>query len=416
MELSWKKKFFTIYLGQAFSIIGSTTVQFAIVWYLTKQTQSALTLTTATIAGFLPGAILGAFAGVFVDRHNRKKIMILADGFIALSSISLALAFLYLGNPSIWFIYLILFLRGLGGTFHMPAMQATIPTLVPQSELTKAGGWASFVTSGSNILAPMLGAVLMDMTSISVVMLVDILGAMFAIICLLLVKIPDIRENMEKQKNNFKNEFKQGFSAIKEDKPLTTTLPHYVLVGILYFPLSSLFPLLVFTHYQGSAIHNGIVDTIFSIGMLISSLLLGLYKGLNRKLMVFSVSIMLLGICSSAVGILPSSFFWLCLIFCFFMGVSATLFNVPFYAYVQSSIAPQKMGRVMSLLLTICTIANPIGLLIAGSFSELVGVNNWFIATGVLFVLNGLVCFFRIRTPEKEYLSVKGDVENKNIS
>ncbi len=402
MENAWKKKFFTIYLGQAFSIIGSATVQFAIIWYLTKHTQSALILTTATVVGFLPGAIFGAFAGVFVDRHNRKMIMILADGFIALSSFLLALAFLYFESPPIWFIYTILFLRGLGGTFHMPAIQSTIPTLVPQSELTKAGGWASFVTSGSNILAPMLGAVLMDMTSIGLVMLVDILGAIFAIICLLFVTIPDIREDMEKEENSFKTQFKQGLLAIKKDKPLTTTLPHYVLVGILYFPLSSLFPLLVLTHYQGSALHNGLVDTIFSIGMLISSFILGLYKGVNKKLMLFSFSIVLLGICSSAVGILPSSYFLLCLFFCFLIGVSSTLFNVPFYAYVQSSIEPQKMGRVMSLLLTICTIANPIGLLIAGTFSDLAGVNNWFIATGILFIINGFICLLRIKDFEKQ--------------
>lgn len=415
MNNNWKKKFFTIYLGQAFSIIGSSTVQFAIVWYLTKQTGSALTLTTAAIAGFLPGAIFGAFAGVFVDRNNRKKIMILADAFIAFSSIFLVMAFVYLGNPPIWLIYLVLFFRGLGGTFHMPAMQATIPTLVPESQLTKAGGWANFVTSGSNILAPMLGALLMDMTSITVVMLVDILGAIFAIICLLLVKIPDVRDNMEQQESSFMDEFKQGFLAMKRDNLLIIALPHYVLVGVLFFPLSSLFPLLVLTHYQGSAIHNGIVEAVFSIGMLICSLILGVHKGINRKLMVFSVSIIIVGICSSAIGMLPASLFWLCSFFCFILGVSATLFNVPFYAYVQGSIAPEKMGRVMSLLLTICTIANPIGLMISGAFSEIVGVNNWFIATGILFILNGLLCFFRVRLPEKKYLLSKIALENQKI-
>ena len=412
MNNNWKKKFFIIYLGQAFSIIGSSTVQFAIVWYLTKQTGSAVTLTTAAIAGFLPGAIFGAFAGVFVDRNNRKKIMILADAFIALSSMFLIMVFVYSGSPPIWLIYLVLFFRGLGGTFHMPAMQATIPTLVPESELTKAGGWANLVTSGSNILAPMLGALLMDMASITVVMLVDILGAIFAIICLLLVKIPDVREHMEKQENSFIDEFKQGLLAMKRDHLLIIALPHYILVGVLFFPLSSLFPLLVLTHYQGSAIHNGIVDTAFSIGMLICSLVLGMHKGINKKLRVFSVAIIIVGICSSAIGILPVSFFWLCSLFCFVLGISATLFNVPFYAYVQGSIAPEKMGRVMSLLLTICTIANPIGLLISGFFSEIVGVNNWFIATGILFVLNGLLCFFRVRLPEKKYLLAKIDLEN----
>lgn len=171
----WKKKFFIIYAGQAFSVIGSTVVQFAIVWYLTMGTQSAVTLTIATILGFLPGIIFGAYAGVMIDRHNRKTIMILADGFIALSSIALAIAFWAFGNPPTWFVYLILFLRGIGSSFHFPALKAIIPTLVPQDKLVKAGGWSTFIISGSNILAPMLGSVLIGFFDMYAVVLVDIL-------------------------------------------------------------------------------------------------------------------------------------------------------------------------------------------------------------------------------------------------
>lgn len=156
----WKKQFITIYAGQAFSLLGSSAVQFAVIWWLTIQTESAVTLTLASIVAFIPGMIIGPFAGVWIDRYNRRTVMIAADGLVALSSVVLGIAFLLSEKPPLSFIYLILLLRGLGNTFHGPAMQAAIPMLVPAPMLTKAGGWGNMVTSVSNMLGPVLGAAL----------------------------------------------------------------------------------------------------------------------------------------------------------------------------------------------------------------------------------------------------------------
>lgn len=89
----WKKTFITIYSGQAFSLLGSAAVQFAIIWWLTKKTESPFILTVATIAAFLPGILFGAFAGIWIDRYSRKAVMIAADGLVAISSALLGLIF-----------------------------------------------------------------------------------------------------------------------------------------------------------------------------------------------------------------------------------------------------------------------------------------------------------------------------------
>ncbi len=411
MKNQWMKLFFTIYVGQAFSIIGSAAVQFAIIWYLTLQTESAITLTMAAIVGFLPGALLGPFAGVWIDRYNRRTVMILADGVIALSSVSLAVEFVLLDNPPIIFIYTILFFRGIGATFHMPAIQAVIPTLVPADQLTKAGGWGNFITSGSNLLGPLLGALLMGIIPIAGVMLVDILGAAFAIICLLFVKIPDIPHQTDKPR--FFKELKQGIKALKGNRLLMKALPQVVCVGILYFPLSSLFPLLVLTHYHGGALHNGFVEVSFASGMLISSILLGIWGGVKQKFLMVSLAIMLLGGSAITAGMLPASLFVLCILCTFLMGITATFFNVPFYAYVQESTNPQDMGKVMSLLLTVFTLANPIGLGLSGPISEVIGVNQWFVFSGVALIAVGLLCLVQTKKPEIEYLSKQAGLQNE---
>jgi DHA3 family macrolide efflux protein-like MFS transporter len=348
--INWKRQFVVIYTGQAFSILGSAAVQFAIIWWLTVQTESAVTLTIASVVAFLPNMLIGPFAGVWVDRYNRRTVMIAADGLVAVSSAILGVAFWLVPTPPIWFIYLVLFLRGLGSTFHGPAMQAAIPMFVPADMLTKAGGWGNMIQSISNMMGPVLGAALMSFVPIAAIMIVDILGAAFAIVCLLFVIIPDIPQSNEKMSVLY--DMKQGFMAMKANKPLMAVFFPMVFMTILYMPLGALFPLLVRVHFLGEAWHNGIVEFVFAGGLLLSSLVIGVCGGMKKRFLMASLAIGLMGLATLVSGALPTSGFWIFTICCFFLGASGTFMNVPVMAYIQESIAPEMMGKVFSLLMT----------------------------------------------------------------
>ncbi len=392
---NWKKQFAIIYTGQAFSILGSAAVQFAVIWWLTIQTGSAITLTIASVASFLPNMLIGPFAGVWIDRYNRRTVMIAADGLVALSSIVLGAAFVLLQTPPIWFIYIVLFLRGLGNTFHGPAMQAAIPMFVPTDMLTKAGGWGNMIQSLSNMLGPVLGAALMTYLPMAAIMLVDILGAAFAIVCLLFVIIPDIPQTNAKM--DVFSDMKQGFISMKANKPLMAVFFPMLLMTILYMPLGALFPLLVRIHFMGEAWHNGIVEFVFAGGLLFSSLIIGVWGGMKRRFFMASLAIGLMGLATLISGALPTSGFWIFVICCFFLGASGTFINVPVMAYVQESIAPEMMGKVFSLLMTAMTISMPIGLLVAGPVVEIIGVNTWFFWSGVALIADAILCRFLTR-------------------
>ncbi|MDP2988944.1 MAG: MFS transporter, partial [Kiritimatiellota bacterium] len=120
----WARPFFAVWVSQAFSLLGSNIVQFAIAWWLTKTTGSAVVLATATFISLMPNVFLAPFAGALVDRWNRRLVMMVADGTIALATVVLAVLF-WLGSVQLWEIYLILFIRSLLGNFHFPAMQAS---------------------------------------------------------------------------------------------------------------------------------------------------------------------------------------------------------------------------------------------------------------------------------------------------
>jgi MFS transporter, DHA3 family, macrolide efflux protein len=129
----------------------------------TVETGSALALTIASIVGLLPQALIGMIAGVWIDRYPRKRIIMLADGLTAVASLVLALCFVS-GYASLTVVYVALFVRALGDTFHKPAMQAAMPLIVPSEELTRVGGLMQLVNSAGTMLGPMLGALLMSQT------------------------------------------------------------------------------------------------------------------------------------------------------------------------------------------------------------------------------------------------------------
>lgn len=187
---NWKKKFIIIWTGQLFSILSSSIAQFSIVLWISLKTGSAEVLSFATIAALLPQAVLGPFAGVFVDRWNRKWTMIGADSFVALCSGIIALLF-YLDTVELWHIYFLLMLRSVGGAFHTPAMKSSVPLLAPEKELMRIAGINQAIQSVCNIGGPALGAILLLAFDMSLVMLLDVFGAIIACTALLFVYIPN---------------------------------------------------------------------------------------------------------------------------------------------------------------------------------------------------------------------------------
>lgn len=156
----WKAPFFTIWTGQQVSLIGSSLVQFAIVWWLTKTTGSATVLATATLVAMLPQIVIGPFSGALVDRFSRRWVMILADGATALSSV--VLAYLFWANVvAIWHVYLIMAFRSIGGGFQWPAMSASTALMVPEQHLTRVAGLTQTMQGVTNIVSPPLGAILL---------------------------------------------------------------------------------------------------------------------------------------------------------------------------------------------------------------------------------------------------------------
>ncbi len=388
---NWRKPFFTIYTGQAFSLLSSSAVQFAIIWWITMETGSAMALTIASVIGLLPQAIIGLFAGVWIDRFNRKKIMIIADSAVAISSLLFGVLF-FVGIKSITLVYIVLFIRALGETFHKPALQAAIPQLVPSTELTKAGGFGQMINSACSMVGPMLGALLMSITTLQYAMLVDILGAVLAVSTLSLVKIP-MHKIGKNNKLSFMQDIKQGINAFKSNQVLLRLSVPILISTIIFVPIGTLLPLMVKVYFNGTAWHNGIVQTLFSSGMLIAAMIIGITGGLKKHFLMISLSTGLLGLSALIGGILPAHLFWVFCIIVFIMGTTGMGFNIPFTSYIQRTVPAENLGKVISLVTSVMSLAAPVGMFIAGPVSEMIGVSNWMVFAGIIMIFIGMLCY-----------------------
>ena len=390
--LRWKSQFFTIWTGQAVSLITSAILQMAIILYLTETTGSALILSLASLVGFLPYAVLGPFIGVLVDRYNRKHIMILSDLVIALAAAILALAALS-GELPVWLVMVILFVRSVGTAFHTPSLSAVTPLLVPQDMLAKCAGYSQAIQSVSLLLSPALAAFLYMAWNLTAVIALDVAGAVIASLTVAWVKIPGLTKPQQTEPLHFFKEMKEGFLALRSNKGLFALLWIGFLFTFIYMPINALFPLMSMKHFEGTAFHVSVVEIAFALGMLAGGLALGALGALKNRYLMIAASIALIGLGLVVSGLLPPSGFLLFAASCLVMGFAAPFYAGVQTALVQEKIQPQYLGRVFSLLGSVQGLAMPLGLILSGMFADGIGVSRWFLVSGMLLLSVAMLAF-----------------------
>lgn len=399
---NWKKKFIIIWTGQLFSILSSSIAQFALVLWISLEIGSAEVLSFATIAALLPQALLGPFAGVFVDRWSRKWTMIGADSFVALCSGIIALLF-YLDVIELWQIYILLALRSIGGAFHAPAMKSSIPLLAPESELMRISGINQAIQSICSIGGPALGAVLLLSFDMSIVMLLDVAGAFIACTSLLFVFIPNPKKENVSAKSVLKD-MTEGFRVIMKNKGISRLMIIEVLVTFFIMPIVVLLPLMTLQNFSGTAYQVSLIEVLFGIGMLGGGVLLGVWNPKIRKVVLISYSYFLIGIIIALCGVLPKDGFIIYAVLTVIQGISVPFFSGPFTTLMQTQFAPQYLGRVFALFDSISSFPAIIGLFATGFIADALGIANIFLYCGIATVLAAvwMMSMSSIRNLEKE--------------
>jgi len=390
----WKTTFFTIWSGQALSILGSQLVQFALIWYLTVQTGSATVLATASLVGMLPNVVLGPFIGTLVDRWDRRRTMYLADSIEALATIALAILFA-LEAVEVWHIFAVLFIRSLAGAFQANAMNASTSLMVPVEQLTRIQGLNQLLNGGLNVVAAPLGALLLGILPMQGILAVDVVTALFAILPLFFIHIPQPERNaVHAGKTTVWTDFKAGLGYMIGWPGLLIVGLMTVGINFTIIPAFSLLPLMVKDYFGGSAIHLSWVESAMGAGMILGGLALGFWGGFSRKILTSMVGLIGMGAGTLILALAPSSAIFLAVGGALLVGLMTPITMGPFFALIQSTVEPDMQARIFSLLSSVGTGIAPLGLMIAGPVADRVGIQAWFLLAGILCIFMAVAGLF----------------------
>ena len=395
-ETNWKPRFFSIWGGQAISLFGSQLVQFAIIWWLTQETGSATVLAIASLVGMLPEVILGPFAGTLVDRWKRKRVILAADSAIALAT--LGLAYLYAVDAvGVGTIYVLLLVRGIGASFHWPAMAAATSLMVPKEELTRVQGLNQMLQGILRIVAAPLRALLLSLIPIQAILMIDVGTALFAILPMALISIPEVtRKQTGMQaggRTSFWQEFVSGLRYVGSWPGLLVLMLMAMMINFLLTPAGSLMPFLVSEYFGGGAIQLGWLESAFGFGLIVGGLVLGAWGGFKKRMRTSMLGLIGLGLGMLVLGFIPADMFWMAILSAFFAAAMLPFVNGPIHAIVQAVIEPDMQGRVFTLMGSLSAAMAPLGLIIAGPVADAIGVQSWYLIGGGSAIIMAVLGF-----------------------
>ena len=409
---NWKRPFFSIWIGQAVSLAGSQIVQFALVWWLTQRTGSATVLATASMVALLPQIVLGPLVGAYVDRWNRRIVMIVADAAVALSSVWL-LALFWTGAIEVWHVYVAMFIRAVGGSFHWPAMQASTTLMVPREHLARIAGLNQTLNGVLNIASPPLGALLMELLPLHGVIAVDVVTATLAILPLLFIAIPQPPRSQMLPAGasppSIWEDVRVGIRYVWGWPGMMALVALAMVLKIALQPAFSLLPLLVSQHFQGNAAALSLMEAIAGIGIVIGGLGLSAWGGFKRKIFTTMLGLLMLSGGFLILGVIPGTAFAVALVSVFIVGFSIPLIDGPLMAIMQSTVAPDLQGRVFMLLGSLTSLTAPIGLAIVGPVSDWIGLQVWYIAAALMC---GVLAVVGYMTPA--LVNIEDNASNKS--
>lgn len=362
------RTFFIIWAGQVISIIGSGLTSFALGVWIFQQTGQATPFAITVLFGTLPRLLLTPVAGSLADRWNRRWLMILADTGNAL--VTLAVVFLVLTDSlQIWNIYLVALVGSLFAAFQEPAYTASVTMLVPKKDLARASGLMQVAQSLEMLVAPLLAGILFGVIGLKGIVLIDFLTYFFAVGALLIVRIPQPPLTTQVEQDGRGKVWRDalfGWQYLRQRRGLFNLLLYFALVNFLLNLSAVLTGPLVLSFSTPPVL--GAVQTATGLGMLLGSLVLGVWGGPKRRIIGVFGFIALGSVAVTAIG-LRANPFWIG------AGFFVFLFTVPIasglsQAIFQAKVAPDVQGRVFAIRSLISRSIMPLAFLLAGPLAD----------------------------------------------
>lgn len=384
---NYKKKAALFLASQSVTLFGSSLTQFALIWYVTKQTSSGVWASAMTVAAFVPQFLVSFFSGVFADKYSRKKLIILADATIAIATLLLAVLFPQIpeGTPILLSLVAISAVRSVGTGIQTPAVNAAIAQLVPQDQLMKFNGYNSTVQSLVQFAAPAAAGAILSWGTLRAAMLIDVATVVVGIGILCAVAIP-----FEKREDSAStlSEIKTGILYAAKEKYVGRLLIVFGLFIFLCVPVGFLATLFVSRYYGSTYWNMTLVEVVGCVGMTVGGILIGVWGGFKNRMKTLVAGIFVFGALAIGMGAIDNFVVYLVLMLVYGMALSAV--QTATTTIFQERSSPEMQGRVFGLFGATYSGFLPLGMATFGPLADAVSLRLLMMISGGLLVVTSV--------------------------
>lgn len=408
------RDFALLWWGGLISWLGNWMSFVALPVYIYQTTNSTLATSLMFIAGALPRVLLGTVAGVFVDRWERKRTMVVCNVLMALT---LAPLLLVETSGTSWIIYVVAFIHSSVSQFFGPAENALLPTLVDKEHLASANALNALNNNLARLIGPAAGGLIVASYGLTGVVLLDLASYLIAALLIALMSVSSKTASEPGQvatRNAFHHwvsEWREGLSHIWGNRIMLIILAVMALTSLGEGTFSVLLAPFVSEAFAGGALELGWVLSAQAVGGIAGGLLIGWVGSRVAPVKLLGFGSLFIGLIDLAIfnypALLPS--IGPALVLMVIAGIPATGFGAGYTTLVQTSVGDAFLGRVFGTLRTASALTMLVGMAAAGVLGDLVGIIPVINTQGVVYVLAGLLVLMltrpnRIVTPNRETL------------
>ncbi len=381
------------FFGQTASLVGTWMQVVAMSWLVYHLTNSALLLGLVGFFSQIPAFFIAPFAGVFIDRWNKHRVLVITQILSMLQALALAVLTLT-GAINIWHIVALSLSLGFINAFDMPARQAFVVEMVEKrSDMANAIALNSAIVNVSRLIGPAVAGILVALVGEGYCFLINAISFMAVIVALLAMKIKKFQPASSGK--NVLHEVREGLRYAFGSTPIRWLLILLGIISIAGMPYTILMPIFAKDIFNGSSYTLGFLMASSGVGALIGGIylaarktVLGLGKILAAAAAIFGTGLIFFGI---------SKILWLSLAMMVFTGFGMLINIAAVNTILQTITEDDKRGRVMSFYTMAFIGLTPIGNLLAGILAESIGAPNTVIISGAVCILGAII--FSIKLP-----------------
>ena len=382
---NWKRKTVLFLASQCITLFGSMIVQMSIIWYVTLKTSSGGWVAAFTICSYLPQFLISFFAGVWADRYNRKKLIVLADGVITIATLIMFLVMPMISSDFVLLsaLLVISIVRSIGAGVQTPAVNAVIPHLVPAEYLMKYNGINATIQSLVQFIAPAVAGTVLSIGTFRSTLFIDIVTALIGIGLLSCILLP--KQEVANDNISVFSEIKAGIHYSFSDKMIGKILIVYGLFILLSVPAGFMSALLVSRVYGDVYWYLTAVELVGFAGMALGGVLMGMWGGFKSRFKTFAFGLLILSIMTIGMGITP--YFVLYLAMMFVYSIALTIIQTATTTIIQENAQESMIGRVFGLMGAMYSGFLPVGMAVFGPLADVLPLQWVMVGSGIALVL-----------------------------